>query len=123
MNPDIKQKWLDALRSGEYQQGEKVLRTADNKFCCLGVLTDIAIKEGVGNLTWNEKKPLGWLVKNTEDDEATKVLPPEVSEWAGLDSDNPSVQHDELNRECVIAHLNDTGIPFDEIAGIIEEQL
>lgn len=40
-------KWLNALESGEYQQGRGKLRTKDNKFCCLGVLCDLAVKEGI----------------------------------------------------------------------------
>lgn len=41
MNAEIKQKWIEALRSGKYEQGKYVLRSADNKYCCLGVLCDI----------------------------------------------------------------------------------
>jgi hypothetical protein len=33
-------KWTTALRSGEYQQGYKVLKDG-SKFCCLGVACDI----------------------------------------------------------------------------------
>src|SRR6056297_2776684 len=35
------QKWIDALRSGKYEQNISALRSNDNKFCCLGVLCDI----------------------------------------------------------------------------------
>lgn len=41
MNPELKQKWLAALRSGNYRQGQGQLHNADNQFCCLGVLCDI----------------------------------------------------------------------------------
>jgi hypothetical protein len=47
MNKQLIQHWVKTLRSGEYQQGSTVLRTIDDKFCCLGVLCDIA-KESVG---------------------------------------------------------------------------
>jgi len=40
MNADLKPKWLAALRSGEYEQGQRKLRKND-KYCCLGVLCDI----------------------------------------------------------------------------------
>lgn len=40
MNPEIKAKWIEALRSGNYQQGIGALRL-DCKFCCLGVLCDV----------------------------------------------------------------------------------
>ena len=39
---DLAKKWVDALLSGAYQQGKYALRTEDNKFCCLGVLADVA---------------------------------------------------------------------------------
>lgn len=41
MNSEWKQKWIEALRSGKYEQGKHVLRSGDNKYCCLGVLCDI----------------------------------------------------------------------------------
>lgn len=30
-------KWLEALESGEYKQGEGLLRSHDDRYCCLGV--------------------------------------------------------------------------------------
>lgn len=44
MKKRIKAKWCKALRSGEYTQGKSVLRSLDDKFCCLGVLLDITDK-------------------------------------------------------------------------------
>lgn len=40
MKAELKQKWVDALRSGKYEQGRFALRR-NGKFCCLGVLADI----------------------------------------------------------------------------------
>lgn len=37
----LKQKWIDALRFGEYKQGQHNLRDFDDNFCCLGVLCDV----------------------------------------------------------------------------------
>ena len=51
MNKEVKQAWIKALRSGEYEQGTGYLRSEDNKFCCLGVLCDI-MKDRLG-LEWN----------------------------------------------------------------------
>lgn len=44
MNKTLKNKWLKALRSGEYAQGVGRLRTNKDEFCCLGVLCDISGK-------------------------------------------------------------------------------
>jgi hypothetical protein len=44
MEAELKKKWVDALRSGKYPQGQRHLRTAgaEAKFCCLGVLCEVA---------------------------------------------------------------------------------
>ena len=39
-------KWVKALRSGKYKQGIGQLRSGE-KFCCLGVACDLAVKAGV----------------------------------------------------------------------------
>ncbi len=41
LKPEVKQKWVEALRSGRYKQGRRKLRVGD-EYCCLGVLCDIA---------------------------------------------------------------------------------
>lgn len=39
--------WLEALRSGKYNQGTGRLRNKnEEKFCCLGVLQDLSVKDG-----------------------------------------------------------------------------
>ena len=42
MDAQWKTKWVEALRSGNYEQGKDSLREGD-QFCCLGVLTDLVI--------------------------------------------------------------------------------
>jgi len=44
MKAEFKSKWLDALRSGQYRQGQGKLRNEGNEFCCLGVLLDKCIE-------------------------------------------------------------------------------
>lgn len=42
MNPELKAKWVAALRSGEYEQTTGTLRDVDGHgFCCVGVLADV----------------------------------------------------------------------------------
>lgn len=41
MKKELKDKWIAALRSGEYKQGKARLKTDDGGYCCLGVLADI----------------------------------------------------------------------------------
>ena len=46
--------WVAALRSGEYEQGQHVLHSESNRFCCLGVACDLAVKAGIiGNPLFN----------------------------------------------------------------------
>jgi hypothetical protein len=46
MDPELKQKWIDALLSGHYHQGNGSLRNANDEFCCLGVLADLVEPDG-----------------------------------------------------------------------------
>lgn len=45
MTQDTQQEWIDALRSGEYEQTRNTIRD-DRGMCCLGVLCDIVDPEG-----------------------------------------------------------------------------
>lgn len=42
---DNQEKWLQALESGEYEQGIEELHSIDDKFCCLGVACDLFMPE------------------------------------------------------------------------------
>ena len=54
MNKELRNKWVTALRSGEYKQGRKQLYHA-GRFCCLGVLADIK-GEPVRKTAWNDQE-------------------------------------------------------------------
>jgi hypothetical protein len=41
MKAELKSKWVEALRSGNYEQGRGLLR-AEDQYCCLGVLCEVA---------------------------------------------------------------------------------
>lgn len=48
---EVKEKWLKALRSGEYKQGRNTLYNPDtDQYCCLGVLCELAFQERVGTI-------------------------------------------------------------------------
>lgn len=105
MNPEIKEKWINALLSGEYKQVNGMLRSGD-KYCCLGVLCDIHSKE-TGTQWSKTESYMG----------SPDYLPYEVEKWAGLS--NFAGMYDD--RES-LAHDNDTGKSFAEIAEIIREK-
>lgn len=118
MNEDVKRQWMAALRSGEYEQGYERLKE-DGRFCCLGVLCDLAVKAGVVD-GWRKKKVTDAVILDSigATDE-TDFLPREVQEWAGIDEKNPVVDDGET-----LTGLNDVeGLSFEEIANIIEEEL
>jgi hypothetical protein len=75
MNPEVKKKWIAALRSGEYKQGKYRLWSYVDTYCCLGVLCDLHAKE-TGN-EWVEHVGHEYLGQRTS-------LPAAVCKWAGV---------------------------------------
>lgn len=120
MNPEIKQKWLNALRSGEYSQGRYQLRDDCNHFCCLGVLTDLYLKET--NQEWIEGlEQFAYFAPSRLGDNG-EVLTQEVIEWADLKEHNPTISIRTGDKQ--ISDLNDfERFSFDEISDLIESQL
>jgi hypothetical protein len=123
MNQEIKQKWIEALRSGSYSQTKQQLRK-ENSFCCLGVLCDLYLKEN--NQDWKmQGNDIGVIVYDEEGYYMplieVAVLPDKVYTWAGLDEENPEVEYAE--QIMPISDVNDLGRSFKEIASIIEHQL
>jgi hypothetical protein len=110
---EIKARWVAALRSGEYDQGTGQLRSY-GRFCCWGVLCDLARSEGIG--TWDSSDGF---------DTAGAVFfswpPDSVRKWAGVvDPRLPVPIADDL---LPLSRHNDTGRTFAEIADAIEAQL
>ena len=110
MNEQVKEKWLNALRSGDYKQTKSCLHKGDG-FCCLGVLCDLYGKEH--NVEW--KLVDAGIYYEFQDKKA--ILPLSVIEWAGVEDDNPEICETPLSR------LNDIGSTFNVIADLIEEHL
>lgn len=81
MHPEIKDAWVKALESGEYKQGYCSLRTADDKYCCLGVLCQLAVEAGVISEPKQYTRYGDWHYGGD-----TAFLPTEVKNWAGVQS-------------------------------------
>ena len=116
MNPDIKVRWVEALRSGRYEQARGVLRKQiDDQgrvgYCCLGVLCDLYVGLGVGH--WGVSNYDGSVSFRTEGGSASIYPPAEAAVHAGLDN------HDMQD----LAFMNDEGATFAEIANKIESEL
>jgi hypothetical protein len=117
MNQYVKQKWITALRSGEYMQTRGRLRYGDS-YCCLGVLTDLYDKEIRSKSGWSEKDVLGSHCYIAYGTVTEAYLPQCVMQWAGLKEENPYVG------DYRLAFLNDyEELDFKQQADIIEEKL
>lgn len=128
MNAEVKTKWCNALRSGEYKQATGELRVKDS-FCCLGVLCDLYEKEHPNKLQWDEVDHLFRFINNfnAPSSESTH-LPPNVRDWAGLNYDNPQFSQQYFkDKEKVCSTLieanDEVGLNFNEIADLIEKEL
>lgn len=123
MKADIKKRWIAALRSGEYQQGQGYLRPTENSWCCLGVLCDLYAKDG--HAEWRAGSQFYEFVYDNLAFPATGVLPTPVIKWAGLADVCvdyiPLVDDGDAHRS--LAGMNDSGVSFQRIAALIEEQL
>jgi len=125
INPEIKDQWVDALQSGEYQQCFGQLEDNQGRVCALGVLNRLAMKAGVEtNPHFLARQVFEWVGVGKEDFpqlprravvEKWKLLHPESAEqlcyFAGPD-------------EIPLAWVNDNyQLPFSEIAVLIKEHL
>jgi hypothetical protein len=133
MKDELKQGLINNLRSGEYKQGRKRLRVrqeegGESSFCCLGVLTDMAVKEGI--VEWREKDAhpgrlddVDGMIIPAYDEERQYTeeftLPNAVANWACINS-SPSVtinsvvevltRDDKYIREEVLKKIDRRGI-------------
>ena len=111
MNKNIKARWLNALRGPRYLQGTGALRFG-NRFCCLGVLSDLHAKETF--LDWDYDENTGLYRYLGE----TVMLPSSVCEWAGIGNPNPPVLKVELS-----THNDSRKLSFERIGRLIERHL
>jgi hypothetical protein len=93
MDAELKQKWVTALRSGEFKQGRGALEE-DGTFCCLGVLCRVT-----GRPTTH---------KNGGPNRDRRPLPLELLNF---------------EQQWRLTAMNDAGKTFPEIASYIEANL
>lgn len=108
-NKEHIQLWVDALRSGEYQQARSALKTSEG-YCCLGVACEVYQKE-VGDL--DVTRP----IKSYLYDNRGGSLPAKVVAWLDVWSPNPT-----LAPGVTATALNDfRRWDFNQIADAIEQ--
>lgn len=110
MKKDIAEKWVAALRSGDYKQGILNLRNHKDEFCCLGVLCEImgVEKEFSGNRYLYDGCGAGIM-------SSVRIL-------TGIKSDLGYLYTPKYSSDSCLASMNDQGKTFSEIADIIEEE-
>lgn len=116
MDERVKADWVAALRSGEYAQGFGALNK-NGKYCCLGVLCELAVKEGI--LPPPVEGPVSTFGYGRVPNRTT--LPGEVLVWTGLGLavNNPTPHGTSRS----LAEMNDRGASFSDIADVIEKGL
>lgn len=119
--------WIDALRSGEFEQGKSYLNR-NGKMCCLGVLCEVAIRNGVDVKKFRDPD-FGDIVGY---DGCVTTPPSSVTQWISDGEEwphAPKVLVDgygkELNwvgdkRESVIALNDNASWTFAQIADALE---
>jgi hypothetical protein len=114
-------KWVKALLSGEYTQGQGALRDGST-FCCLGVLCDVYKKE-TGKGTWESEDGSRMEFRPPTEGSEYGVLPESVRVWAGLNTnDGGFTGKNGLPESDNLADRNDDGVPFKNIARIIVDR-
>ena len=126
MRKDVAKKWVKALRSGKYKQGETYLKqfNYDNeqpRHCCLGVLCELYND----SMRKNHKKTLSTKVRNKLTTDCVAFnnkegeLPPVVMKWA--DIIDPIGRYIIIDEFGSLADMNDCGKTFKTIANFIEK--
>lgn len=120
MDKHIAERWVQALRSGQYKQGQGELHPDQDSYCCLGVLCDLyRVEQGKGE--WRSECPQRGGFEVPGDGivwRETAVLPLAVMNWA-------EIQHpagDIAGASESLAELNDKGMAFPELADLIEKK-
>ena len=114
LNPEqARKKLVEALRSGDYEQGKARLKSG-NKFCCLGVACDLYAKHERPESGWHLEDDIGWTFLGLHD-----LLPKEVMIWLGFATSNGMGKS---KSSLSLDYLNDRGRSFEYISDVIENE-
>lgn len=117
------EKWLSALRSGEYKQGLEALKSPDGSYCCLGVLQHcLAGKTERAKSGKDRGLPSqAWMLEHGIETLDTPNRGGIIANCMEGDDAAPIVYHNE--HESRLHELNDEGYSFNEIADLIEQSV
>lgn len=108
MNEHIKDDWINALKSGRYEQTKAYLYDGE-RYCCLGVLTDMYVTRCAFK---DELLSYGESIIEHSDHKKNCLPSSAVLSWAQLPGD----------LAIELAAMNDTGKTFEQIAEYIKEK-
>lgn len=133
MNREVAKKWVKALRSKKYSQGQYYLKQYNKqkkpKYCCLGVLCELY------NLEMKRKHKRTLIQKEKDHCDEAKCgyvtynrisgcLPKAVQKWAGIKSAYGDFgERDIFCMQKSLSFLNDSGSRFSTIANVIEKNV
>lgn len=115
MDKTLKESWIEALRSGEYEQTQETLLRKDGpakSYCCLGVLC--AISDEVFE---NDDDDIPFMWGDNKDYDAVGFVDGELA--------TPFINHIGMphSHQSTLIGMNDIGKTFATIADWIEENL
>jgi hypothetical protein len=109
MKKRLKNKWVRALRSGQYKQAVNTLYDPYSKgFCCLGVLEHIVLKGNVEQEVCHFDQTMDFRCE------------PSAAFWASIGVDKKKSSEMISNLICL---NDDTRAPFSDIATYIEDNV
>lgn len=143
MKRKIRDDLIARLRSGAYLQGNMRLRSlegGDERFCCLGVLCEMAVEAGVIESGKEYEDEFINRRAYMYDGRWSATLPDKVIAWAGVVSeyderinlpggdlaDQEGTGRFEIastRRYSSLAEMNDSGVPFEQIADYLESEV
>lgn len=116
---EVRNEWSSRLRSGKWKQTRHMLNRYNEGYCCLGVLCEFALEEGI--ITKPDQK--GTYIPYRDDIRSWDVsLPPAVQKWAGLCGNNGEFLDINTKKPNSLALMNDDWAPFSKIADIIDSE-
>lgn len=149
MKSNWKNKWIEALRSGDFKQGKSKLTSKfpvmghyeekEDFDCCLGVLCKIVGRDnGVIREDYSDGSVFyGFMDAYGNKDTNPTTLPMGLTKFVELEDSNPRIEYAWYgvpkwaphldpawhNETTSLANLNDDGLTFDQIADMIERFL
>jgi hypothetical protein len=118
VNTEFLKAWVEALRSGRFEQGRGQLRYYSGygawKHCCLGVACEVGVEMDVVE-THNDS--FHFMLDENEGWE-TAILPPGFAKWIGFEERDPYIG----GGKGTLTNMNDVmNLSFAEIADVIEQ--